>query len=59
MPNWGPHPDSFGHSGWGGAYGCANLEHHIAIGYVMNRMGSSLVGNPRSASLAAAVFDSL
>ena len=59
LPNWGPNPDNFGHSGWGGAYGCANLEHRIAIGYVMNRMGSSLVGNPRSASLAAAVFDCL
>ena len=56
LPNWGPHADTFGHSGWGGAYGCANLERGVAIGYVMNRMGSSLVGNPRSASLGAAVF---
>jgi CubicO group peptidase (beta-lactamase class C family) len=56
LPNFGPHPETFGHSGWGGAYGCANVERGVGIGYVMNRMGSSLVGNPRSASLAAAVF---
>ena len=56
LPNFGPHPETFGHSGWGGAYGCANVERGVAIGYVMNRMGGSLVGNPRSASLAAAVF---
>ena len=56
LPNWGPDPETFGHSGWGGAYGCANLQRGLAIGYVMNRMGSSLVGNPRSASLGAAVF---
>jgi hypothetical protein len=56
LPNFGPHPETFGHSGWGGAYGCANVERGVAIGYVMNRMGTSLVGNPRSASLAASVF---
>ncbi len=56
MPNFGPLPETFGHSGWGGSYGCANRERRIGIGYVMNRMGSTLVGNPRSSSLAAAVF---
>ncbi len=56
LPNFGPHAETFGHSGWGGAYGCANVARGVAIGYVMNRMGGSLVGNPRSASLAAAVF---
>ncbi len=54
--NWGPHPETFGHSGWGGAYGCANVERSVAIGYVMNRMSGSLIGNLRSSSLAAAVF---
>lgn len=56
VPNFGPHAATFGHTGWGGAYGCANVERGVAIGYVMNRMGSSLIGNPRSCSLAAAVF---
>ena len=56
IPNFGPEPGTFGHTGWGGAYGCANREHRIGIGYVMNRMGTQLVGNPRGASLANAIF---
>jgi CubicO group peptidase (beta-lactamase class C family) len=56
MPNFGPLADTFGHSGWGGAFGCANVGAGVGIGYVMNRMGSSLVGNPRGASVSAAVF---
>ena len=59
MPNFGPLPETFGHSGWGGAFGCANVEQRVGIGYVMNRMGSSLVGNPRGASLSAAIFAAL
>ena len=59
VPNFGPLEDTFGHSGWGGAFGCANVGRGVAIGYAMNRMGSSLVGNPRSASVAAAVFAAL
>ena len=56
LPNFGPHPETFGHTGWGGAYGCADVARGVAIGYVMNRMGGSLVGNPRGGSLAASVF---
>ena len=56
MPNFGPLKETFGHSGWGGAFGCANVGKHVGIGYVMNRMGNSLVGNPRGASIAEAVF---
>jgi CubicO group peptidase (beta-lactamase class C family) len=55
-PSFGPLPETFGHTGWGGAFGCANVEHGIAIGYAMNRMGGQLVGNPRGTSLCAAVF---
>ena len=57
IPNFGPNPETFGHTGWGGAYGCVNVEHRIGIGYVMNRMGTQLVGNPRGATLAAAIFE--
>jgi len=56
IPNFGPHAGTFGHTGWGGAYGCADIERGIGIGYVMNRMGTQLVGNPRGATLAAAIF---
>jgi CubicO group peptidase (beta-lactamase class C family) len=55
-PAYGPDPETFGHTGWGGAFGCANLRRGVAIGYVMNRMGGQLNANPRGTSLAAAVF---
>ena len=58
-PIFGPRAETFGHTGWGGAFGCANVELGVGIGYVMNRMGSRLVGNPRGASLCAAIFDCL
>jgi CubicO group peptidase (beta-lactamase class C family) len=58
-PAFGPAPDTFGHTGWGGAFGCANTRRRVAIGYVMNRMGGQLAANPRGTSLAAAVFGAI
>ena len=58
-PAYGPDPETFGHTGWGGAFGCANIRRGVAIGYVMNRMGGQLNANPRGTSLAAAVFAAL
>ena len=58
-PVFGPHADSFGHTGWGGAFGCANMRRRVGIGYVMNRMGGQTGENPRATSLAGAVFAAL
>ena len=58
-PAFGPHADTFGHTGWGGAFGCANLRRRVGIGYAMNRMGGQITANPRGTSLAAAVFAAL
>ncbi|MCX7376081.1 MAG: serine hydrolase [Alphaproteobacteria bacterium] len=58
-PAFGPHADTFGHTGWGGAFGCANTRRQVGIGYVMNRMGGQIASNPRGTSLAAAVFAAL
>ena len=55
----GPHPDTFGHAGWGGSFGCANLEMQVGIGYVCNQMGADLVGDPRGAGLCKVIFDCL
>ena len=55
-PAFGPHADTFGHTGWGGAFGCANVRRGVGIGYVMNRMGGQITANPRGTSLASAVF---
>jgi len=55
---YGPNPRAFGHSGWGGAFGCADPDAEIAIGYVCNQMGPDLVGDPRTGGLCAAALES-
>jgi CubicO group peptidase (beta-lactamase class C family) len=55
-PAYGPHAETFGHTGWGGSFGCADRQRRVGIGYVMNRMGGQLIGNPRGTSLATAIF---
>jgi CubicO group peptidase (beta-lactamase class C family) len=53
---YGTNPRAFGHSGWGGSFGCADPDAGVAIGYVCNQMGGELVGDPRTAGLCAAVL---
>lgn len=55
---YGANPRAFGHSGWGGSFGCADPDAGVAIGYVCNRMGPELVGDPRTAGLCEAVIAS-
>jgi CubicO group peptidase (beta-lactamase class C family) len=55
----GPSPDTFGHGGWGGSFGAANLEAELGIGYVCNQMGAQLVGDPRGAGLCNVIFECL
>lgn len=50
---------SFGHPGIGGSLGYANPELGIGYGYVMNRMGNDLTGDPRTIVLNDAVVASL
>jgi CubicO group peptidase (beta-lactamase class C family) len=56
---FGPNPHSFGHSGWGGSFGCADPEQRLAIGYVCNQMGPDLVGDSRARDLCHAVYQCL
>lgn len=56
---YGPNPRALGHSGWGGSFGCADVQAKVGIGYVMNRMGADLVGDPRSKVLCDAIFSKL
>lgn len=55
----GPSPHTFGHGGWGGSIGAANLEAQVGIGYVCNQMGAQLVGDPRGAGLCQALWECL
>jgi CubicO group peptidase (beta-lactamase class C family) len=49
-------PKAFGHTGAGGSVGFTDPEHGIGFGYVMNKMGMSLNGDPRSGGLIKAVY---
>jgi CubicO group peptidase (beta-lactamase class C family) len=49
------HPGAFGAPGAGGAMGYADPETGIGYGYVTNRMGTALSGDPRDVALRAAL----
>jgi CubicO group peptidase (beta-lactamase class C family) len=55
---YGPDAATFGHSGWGGSFGCANVDAKFAMAYVVNRMGSRLNGDPRARAIANAAWES-
>lgn len=46
---------SFGHAGAGGSLGFADPEAGVGFGYVMNQMGNSIAGDPRTLTLIDAV----
>jgi CubicO group peptidase (beta-lactamase class C family) len=56
---FGPNPRAYGHSGWGGSFGCADPDRKLAIGYVCNQMGPDLVGDVRARELCAAIYGCL
>jgi CubicO group peptidase (beta-lactamase class C family) len=49
------HPGSFGAPGAGGALGYADPQTGVGYGYVTNRMGTSLMGDPRDVALRRAL----
>jgi CubicO group peptidase (beta-lactamase class C family) len=56
---FGPNPAAFGHDGAGGSAVSVDPEAGIGFAYVMNRMGASLVDDPRKMALLGAVYTSL
>ncbi len=56
---YGENKKAFGHSGWGGSFGCADRESQVAIGYVCNQMGPDTVGDARTPRLIKAIFESI
>lgn len=50
-----PEPTSFGHPGAGGALGWCDPKNHLAIGYVMNKMGHH-IRSPRALALSHATY---
>lgn len=56
---YGPNPQAFGHSGWGGSCAFADPERRVAGAYVMNRQSSLLLGDPRAQRLINAAYGCL
>ncbi|MER5984023.1 serine hydrolase domain-containing protein [Streptomyces sp. NPDC001787] len=57
--SYGPNPAAVGHDGAGGSCGLADPEAGVALGYVMNRMGTRIVDDPRKRALVEAVYAAL
>ena len=55
----GAGPRSFGHPGAGGSLAFADPDAQLSFAYVMNAMQFNPSGDPRSAALVRAVYDSL
>lgn len=56
---YGPNPEAFGHSGWGGSFAFADPIAGFGVAYTMNRMGTDLVDDPRNKSIIDAIYASL
>ena len=56
---YGPEPEAFGHSGWGGSCAFADPRRGMAGAYVMNRQSAALIGDARSRRLIEAAYASL
>ena len=55
----GPNPNLFYWGGYGGSVVIVDLDAKMSICYVMNKMVSTLTGDPRSTKLIDAVYNSL
>jgi CubicO group peptidase (beta-lactamase class C family) len=53
---YGPNPDSFGHSGWGGSCAFADSARGVAMAYVMNKQSHQLIGDDRAVRLIEAAY---
>lgn len=54
-----PNPRTFGHGGWGGSLGFADLDAGASWAYVMNKMTPGTAGDPRAFPLIQAFYAAL
>ena len=54
-----PNPRAFGHGGWGGSLGFADLDAGVSWAYVMNKMTPGTAGDTRGFLLASALYGAL
>jgi CubicO group peptidase (beta-lactamase class C family) len=55
----GPNPRTFGHGGWGGSLGFADLDARVSWAYVMNKMSPGTTGDTRAAGPLMALYAAL
>jgi len=55
----GPNPRVLHWGGWGGSVSIMDLDAKVSIAYVMNKMVSTLTGDPRSTRPIEALYDAL
>ena len=55
----GPNPRTFGHGGWGGSLGFADLDARVGWAYVMNKMSPGTTGDTRAFAPRAALYAGL
>ena len=53
---YGPTPESFGHSGWGGSCAFADPARGVAMAYVMNKQSAQLIGDDRAVRLIRSAY---
>jgi CubicO group peptidase (beta-lactamase class C family) len=56
---FGPNPRTFGHGGWGGSLGFADLDARVSWSYVMNKMSPGTAGDTRGIRLVPALYGAL
>ena len=56
---FGPNPNTFGHGGWGGSLGFADLDARVSWSYVMNKMSAGTTGDSRAAGMVGALYAAL
>jgi CubicO group peptidase (beta-lactamase class C family) len=55
----GPNPRTFGHGGWGGSLGFADLDARVGWAYIMNKMSPGTAGDTRVAGILGALYGSI
>jgi CubicO group peptidase (beta-lactamase class C family) len=56
---FGPNEHIFGHGGWGGSLGFADLDARVSWAYVMNKMSPGTTGDSRAAHMIGALYGAL
>jgi len=55
----GPNPRTFGHGGWGGSLGFADLDARVGWAYIPNKMSPGTAGDTRVAGVLGALYGSV